>query len=80
MLRLLALFIRDLLLNPPSYEIASSIQSKSNASLFPPNNGPAYLACRLMSSVTCSIPEFTCVSAAKVIFYMFPCKCIIVLV
>ncbi|URE23462.1 GIY-YIG catalytic domain [Musa troglodytarum] len=46
-----ALFIRDLLLNPPSYEIASSIQE----------------ACRLMSSVTCSIPEFTCVSAAKLV-------------
>ncbi|XP_064976878.1 DNA mismatch repair protein MSH1, mitochondrial-like isoform X2 [Musa acuminata AAA Group] len=46
-----ALFIRDLLLNPPCYEIASSIQE----------------ACRLMSSVTCSIPEFTCVSAAKLV-------------
>lgn len=35
-------FIRDLLLNPPCYEIASSIQGKSSALLFPPNNGPAY--------------------------------------
>ncbi|WOL09932.1 DNA mismatch repair protein MSH1, mitochondrial isoform X1 [Canna indica] len=46
-----ALYIRDLLLNPPSFEIASSIQE----------------ACRLMNSVTCSIPEFTCVSAAKLV-------------
>ncbi|RDX95162.1 DNA mismatch repair protein MSH1, mitochondrial, partial [Mucuna pruriens] len=43
------LYIRDLLLNPPSYEIASKIQA----------------TCKLMSSVTCSIPEFTCVSSAK---------------
>lgn len=44
------LYVRDLLLNPPSYEIASKIQE----------------TCRLMSSVTCSIPEFTCVSSAKI--------------
>ncbi|XP_020084562.1 DNA mismatch repair protein MSH1, mitochondrial isoform X3 [Ananas comosus] len=45
------LYIRDLLLNPPTFEIASAIQE----------------ACRLMSSVTCSIPEFTCLSAAKLV-------------
>ncbi|CAM8886163.1 unnamed protein product [Rhodiola kirilowii] len=44
------LYVRDLLLNPPSYEIASKIQA----------------ICRLMSDVTCSIPEFTCVSIGKV--------------
>ncbi|XP_026665899.1 DNA mismatch repair protein MSH1, mitochondrial isoform X2 [Phoenix dactylifera] len=45
------LYIRDLLLNPPTYEIASAIQE----------------ACRLMSNVTCSIPEFTCISAPKLV-------------
>ncbi|KAH1229274.1 DNA mismatch repair protein MSH1, mitochondrial [Glycine max] len=45
------LYIRELLLNPPSYEIASKIQA----------------TCKLMSSVTCSIPEFTCVSSAKLV-------------
>ncbi|XP_057430786.1 DNA mismatch repair protein MSH1, mitochondrial isoform X2 [Lotus japonicus] len=45
------LYVRDLLLNPPSYEIASNIQA----------------TCKLMSSVTCSIPEFTCVSSAKIV-------------
>ncbi|XP_020222408.1 DNA mismatch repair protein MSH1, mitochondrial [Cajanus cajan] len=44
-------YIKDLLLNPPSYEIASKIQA----------------TCKLMSSVTCSIPEFTCVSSAKLV-------------
>ncbi|KDO52255.1 hypothetical protein CISIN_1g0015702mg, partial [Citrus sinensis] len=38
------LYVRDLLLNPPAYEIASTIQA----------------ICKLMSKVTCSIPEFTC--------------------
>jgi len=28
-------------------------------------------ACKLMSSLTCSIPEFTCVSSAKVIIMLF---------
>ncbi|KAK7279171.1 hypothetical protein RJT34_24217 [Clitoria ternatea] len=46
-----ALYIRDLLLNPPSYEIASKIQA----------------TCKLMSSITCPIPEFTCISAAKLV-------------
>ncbi|XVF66386.1 hypothetical protein PTKIN_Ptkin10aG0031700 [Pterospermum kingtungense] len=46
-----ALYIRDLLLNPPAYEIASTIQA----------------TCKLMSSIKCSIPEFTCVSPAKVL-------------
>ncbi|KAH7662778.1 P-loop containing nucleoside triphosphate hydrolase protein [Dioscorea alata] len=45
------LYIRDLLLNPPAYEIASAIQE----------------ACKLMSSVTCSIPDFTCISGAKLV-------------
>ncbi|XP_031113390.1 DNA mismatch repair protein MSH1, mitochondrial isoform X1 [Ipomoea triloba] len=43
------LYIRNLLLNPPAYEIASKIQEAS----------------RLMMSVTCSIPEFTCISSSK---------------
>ncbi|XP_039063553.1 DNA mismatch repair protein MSH1, mitochondrial isoform X2 [Hibiscus syriacus] len=46
-----ALYIRDLLLNPPAHEISSTIQA----------------ICRLMSSVKCSIPEFTCVSSAKLV-------------
>ncbi|KAK1592802.1 hypothetical protein Q3G72_030631 [Acer saccharum] len=46
-----ALYVRDLLLNPPAYEIASTIQA----------------ICKLMSNVTCSIPEFTCVSSAKLV-------------
>ncbi|XP_022640247.1 DNA mismatch repair protein MSH1, mitochondrial isoform X2 [Vigna radiata var. radiata] len=45
------LYIRNLLLNPPSYEIAAKIQE----------------TCKLMSSLTCSIPEFTCVSSAKLV-------------
>ncbi|XP_043705942.1 DNA mismatch repair protein MSH1, mitochondrial isoform X1 [Telopea speciosissima] len=45
------LYVRDLLLNPPTYVIGSTIQA----------------TCRLMSNVTCSIPEFTCVSAAKLV-------------
>ncbi|XP_078440576.1 MUTL protein homolog 1 isoform X2 [Wolffia australiana] len=45
------LYLRDLILNPPPHEIASSIQE----------------ACRLMSRVTCSIPEFTCTSPAKLV-------------
>ncbi|TYH04080.1 hypothetical protein ES288_A09G271200v1 [Gossypium darwinii] len=46
-----ALYIRDLLLNPPSHETASAIQA----------------TCKLMSSIKCSIPEFTCVSSAKLV-------------
>ncbi|XP_060671250.1 DNA mismatch repair protein MSH1, mitochondrial-like isoform X2 [Ziziphus jujuba] len=45
------LYVRDILLNPPAYEIASTIQA----------------TCKLMSNVTCSIPEFTCVSSAKLV-------------
>ncbi|GLU08249.1 hypothetical protein SLE2022_251730 [Rubroshorea leprosula] len=45
------LYIRDLLLNPPAYEIAARIQE----------------TCKLMSNVTCSIPEFTCDSPAKLV-------------
>ncbi|XP_060671514.1 DNA mismatch repair protein MSH1, mitochondrial-like isoform X2 [Ziziphus jujuba] len=44
-------YVRDILLNPPAYEIASTIQAM----------------CKLMSNVTCSIPEFTCVSSAKLV-------------
>ncbi|KAH0462921.1 hypothetical protein IEQ34_007503 [Dendrobium chrysotoxum] len=46
-----SLYIKDLLLNPPTYEIASAIQE----------------ACRRMRCLTCSIPEFTCLSAAKLV-------------
>lgn len=45
------LYIRDLLLNPPTFATASAIQQ----------------ACRIMSKLTCSIPEFTCMSAAKLV-------------
>ncbi|CAK7327326.1 unnamed protein product [Dovyalis caffra] len=45
------LYVRDLLLNPPAYEIASTIQA----------------TCKLISNVACSIPEFTCVSSAKLV-------------
>ncbi|XP_038701517.1 DNA mismatch repair protein MSH1, mitochondrial isoform X1 [Tripterygium wilfordii] len=45
------LYIRDLLLNPPAYEIATRIQA----------------TCKLMSQVACSIPGFTCVSSAKLV-------------
>lgn len=45
------LYVRDLLLNPPAYNIASTIQA----------------TCKIMSNVTCSIPEFTCVSSAKLV-------------
>ncbi|KAL9161935.1 hypothetical protein ABFS82_07G053800 [Erythranthe guttata] len=45
------MFVRDLLLNPPAYEIASTIQE----------------ACKRMSNITCSIPDFTCVPPAKLV-------------
>ncbi|XP_050218795.1 DNA mismatch repair protein MSH1, mitochondrial isoform X2 [Mercurialis annua] len=45
------LYMRDLLLNPPAYEIASIIQ----------------VTCKLMGNITSSIPEFTCVSSAKLV-------------
>ncbi|CAA2994008.1 DNA mismatch repair MSH1, mitochondrial isoform X1 [Olea europaea subsp. europaea] len=45
------LYVRDLLLNPPAYEIASTIQE----------------ACKLMSNITCTIPEFTCVPSTKLV-------------
>ncbi|KAG6544388.1 hypothetical protein Mapa_014222 [Marchantia paleacea] len=44
-------YLRDLLLNPPPHRVASRIQQ----------------AVRLMTSVSCSIPDFTCVSAAKLV-------------
>ncbi|CAN6228760.1 unnamed protein product [Urochloa humidicola] len=46
-----SMYIRDLLLNPPSFDVAAAVQE----------------ACRLMGSITCSIPEFTCISAAKLV-------------
>ncbi|XP_074338616.1 DNA mismatch repair protein MSH1, mitochondrial isoform X2 [Apium graveolens] len=45
------LYVKDLLLNPPAYAIASTIQA----------------ICKRMSSITCSIPEFTCISPAKLV-------------
>nr|WHU50367.1 MutS-like protein [Allium cepa] len=45
------LYMRDLLLNPPSYKVASAILK----------------ACRMMSDLTSSIPEFTCVPATKLV-------------
>ncbi|XP_065862953.1 DNA mismatch repair protein MSH1, mitochondrial isoform X2 [Euphorbia lathyris] len=45
------LYVRDLLLNPPAYEIASTIQA----------------TCKYMSNIKCSIPDFTCLSSAKLV-------------
>ncbi|KAL5990257.1 DNA mismatch repair ATPase msh1 [Asimina triloba] len=45
------LYMKDLLLSPPPYEIALAIQT----------------TCKRMSSITCSIPEFTCLSATKTV-------------
>lgn len=91
-------YIRDLLLNPPVFEIASAIQGKHTISKylfvallsvhlcvpdvingllcgFIKTSADVFLilllfffadACRIMSNVTCSIPDFTCISAAKV--------------
>ncbi|KAI5081703.1 hypothetical protein GOP47_0001446 [Adiantum capillus-veneris] len=44
-------YMRDLLLNPPTAKIASAIQ----------------VSCKLMLQVTSAIPDFTCVSAAKLV-------------
>ncbi|KAL2613189.1 hypothetical protein R1flu_024881 [Riccia fluitans] len=49
--RLCTGYLRDLLLNPPPHGVAAQIQK----------------AVRLMSNITCSIPSFTCVSAAKLV-------------
>nr|XP_043610187.1 DNA mismatch repair protein MSH1, mitochondrial isoform X2 [Erigeron canadensis] len=46
-----ALYIRDLLLNPPTYAVASTIQA----------------ICKLMNDISCSIPEFTCVAPSKLV-------------
>ncbi|KAL8170765.1 hypothetical protein V2J09_022569 [Rumex salicifolius] len=48
---LAALYIRDLLLNPPAYAIASTIQE----------------ICKRMTGLSCSVPDFTCVSSAKLV-------------
>ncbi|KAH9307958.1 hypothetical protein KI387_035869, partial [Taxus chinensis] len=48
---LCTMYLKDLLLNPPPYHIASSIQD----------------ACRLMCNVTCAIPDFVCVPAPKIV-------------
>ncbi|CAM8924318.1 unnamed protein product [Rhodiola kirilowii] len=63
------LYVRDLLLNPPSYEIASKIQGAVLIAQYDDCLIPWTLSaiCRLMSDVTCSIPEFTCVSSAKLV-------------
>ncbi|KAL3507486.1 hypothetical protein ACH5RR_032868, partial [Cinchona calisaya] len=45
------LYMRGLLLNPPAYEIALTIQE----------------ICKLMSNVACSIPEFICLPSAKLV-------------
>lgn len=44
-------YVRDILLNPPDPEIALTIQE----------------TCKLMSNITCSIPDFTCVPSAKLV-------------
>ncbi|KAK1421082.1 hypothetical protein QVD17_23171 [Tagetes erecta] len=46
-----AMYVRDLLLNPPAYTIASTIQD----------------VCKLMSNVSCTIPEFTCITPSKLV-------------
>ncbi|KAJ0781299.1 putative DNA mismatch repair protein MutS [Helianthus annuus] len=46
-----AMYVRDLLLNPPAYAIASTIQD----------------ICKLMSNVSCTIPEFTCITPSKLV-------------
>ncbi|XP_071689585.1 DNA mismatch repair protein MSH1, mitochondrial [Rutidosis leptorrhynchoides] len=46
-----AMYIRDLLLNPPTYAIASTIQA----------------ICKVMSNTSCSIPEFTCIAPSKLV-------------
>ncbi|PWA96416.1 GIY-YIG nuclease superfamily [Artemisia annua] len=46
-----AMYIRDLLLNPPTYAIASTIQAIG----------------KLMSNISCSIPEFTCIAPSKLV-------------
>ncbi|KAK9063046.1 hypothetical protein SSX86_016916 [Deinandra increscens subsp. villosa] len=46
-----AMYVRDLLLNPPAYAIASTIQD----------------ICKLMSNVSCTIPEFTCFTPSKLV-------------
>lgn len=43
-------YLRNLLLHPPPFQVAASIQA----------------ACQRLSEITSSIPDFTCVSAAKV--------------
>nr|XP_027116686.1 DNA mismatch repair protein MSH1, mitochondrial-like [Coffea arabica] len=45
------LYMKGLLLNPPAYEIALTIQE----------------ICKLMSNVACSIPDFTCFPSAKLV-------------
>ncbi|XP_076899449.1 DNA mismatch repair protein MSH1, mitochondrial-like isoform X1 [Bidens hawaiensis] len=46
-----AMYFRDLLLNPPAYATASTIQD----------------ICKLMSNVSCTIPEFTCITPSKLV-------------
>ncbi|XP_024961664.1 DNA mismatch repair protein MSH1, mitochondrial-like isoform X5 [Cynara cardunculus var. scolymus] len=46
-----AMYVRDILLNPPAHAIATTIQD----------------ICKLMSNVSCTIPEFTCISPSKLV-------------
>ncbi|KAJ9541709.1 hypothetical protein OSB04_028215 [Centaurea solstitialis] len=46
-----AMYVRDILLNPPAYAIATTIQE----------------ICKLMSNVSCTIPEFTCIPPSKLV-------------
>ncbi|KAI3683359.1 hypothetical protein L1987_83862 [Smallanthus sonchifolius] len=46
-----AIYIRDLLLNPPAYATATTIQA----------------ICKLMSYISCSVPEFTCIAPSKLV-------------
>ncbi|KAJ0623987.1 putative DNA mismatch repair protein MutS [Helianthus annuus] len=48
---LLCNYIRDLLLNPPAYATATTIQA----------------ICKLMGYISCSIPEFTCIAPSKLV-------------
>ncbi|KAI7747625.1 hypothetical protein M8C21_024620 [Ambrosia artemisiifolia] len=46
-----AIYIRDLLLNPPAYATATTIQA----------------ICKLMSYISCPIPDFTCIAPSKLV-------------
>ncbi|KAI3746695.1 hypothetical protein L6452_09134 [Arctium lappa] len=50
-IELIVMYVSDILLNPPAYAIATTIQE----------------ICKLMSNVSCTIPEFTCISPSKLV-------------